>query len=146
MKRYTRNQKRRSSHRKSGRKSHRKSLRKQRGAGLSDVLPVTTWGAWNQTPGALKWSPVETAPAPLANGGLYTSPQSTGPWASSPFPATQYALATEAAKVSGIPEVFYQQRPTTDVGGSWSPYVGQSISNDHWSARLPSNVASVQGK
>ncbi len=142
MRKYTRGQKRRLS-----RRSRRKSLRRrQRGAGLSDVLPVTTWGSWGQTPGAVKWSPVETAPAPLANGGLYTNPQSTGPWASSPFPATQYAFAAEAAKVSGIPEVFYQQRPTTDVGGSWSPYVGQSISNDHWSARLPSNVASVQGK
>ncbi len=144
MKRYTRKQKSRR-YRKS-RKSRQSRRTKQRGAGLSDVLPVTTWGGWSQTPGALKWSPVESIPAPLANGGLYTAPQSSGAWASSPFPATQYGAAVEAAKVSGIPEVFYQQRPTTDVGGSWSPYVGQSISNDHWSARLPSNVASVQGK
>jgi hypothetical protein len=144
MKKYTRKQKSRR-YRKSH-KSRQSRRTRQRGAGLSDVLPVTTWGDWNQTPGALKWSPVESAPAPLANGGLYTAPQSTGAWASSPFPATQYGTAVEAAKVSGIPEVFYHQRPTTDVGGSWSPYVGQSISNEHWSARLPSNVASVQGK
>lgn len=63
------------------------------------------------------------------------SAQSTGPWASQPFPATQYALAAEAATVSGLPEVFYHQRPVTNVGNAWTPYVGQSYSEQHWSAK-----------
>jgi hypothetical protein len=85
-------------------------------------------------PGSVAWSPTHDAPPPLANGGLYTSQQSTAPWASQPFPATQYAMSVEAAQTAGNPTVFYQQRPTTDVGGSWSPYVGTALTNQHWSA------------
>jgi hypothetical protein len=88
-------------------------------------------------PGALAWSPTTQAPPPLANGGLYTGAQSTGGWASQPFPATQYAMSVEAAKVAQNPAVFYQQRATDNVGGSWSPYVGQAVSGEHWSARAP---------
>jgi hypothetical protein len=108
---------------------------RQRGAGLSDVLPVTTWGQWAQYPGALAWSANTQAPPPLANGGLYTAQQSTGAWASSPFPATQYAQAVEAARVSGNPDVFYHQRPADNSGASFSPYVSQPLSNQHYSAQ-----------
>lgn len=108
---------------------------RQRGAGLSDVLPVTTWGNWAQYPGALAWSANTQAPPPLANGGLYTAQQSTGAWASSPFPATQYAQAVEAARVSGNPDVFYHQRPADNSGASFSPYVAQPLSNQHYSAQ-----------
>ncbi len=115
---------------------------KQRGGGLSDILPITTWGSWSSLPGSTLWGPGQQAPPPLANGGLYTSPQSTGAWASQPMPATQYAFAAEAAKVAGNPEVFYQQRPITQPGTTWSPWVGQTISPAHWSARLPYGVSS----
>ncbi len=131
---------RRSSRRKSRnqkRRTHRSRTQRRRGGGLSDVLPVTSWGPWAKIPGATLWSPTTQAPLPLANGGLYTAPQSTAPWASRPFPATQYGLAVNAAQTSGIYDVFYHQRPTTDVGNSWSPYVGQAISPQHWSARIP---------
>jgi hypothetical protein len=109
-----------------------------RAGGLSDILPTTTWGQWGSMPGALAWSPNTEAPAPLANGGLFTGSQSTGPWASQPFPATQYAMSVEAAKLANNPAVFYQQRATDNVGGSWSPYVGQAHTPQHWSARMPS--------
>jgi hypothetical protein len=89
-------------------------------------------------PGALAWSPATQAPAPLANGGLFTGAQSTGAWASQPFPATQYAISVEAARLAENPAVFYQQRATDNVGGSWSPYVGQAHTPQHWSARMPS--------
>ncbi len=120
------------------RKTTRSSRRRRNLRGGSAALPVTTWGEWSGLPGSTAWSPTSSAPAPLANGGLYTGPQSTGEWASKPFPATQYAMSVESARVSGQPDVFFHQRPTTDVGGSWSPYVGQSISPQHWSARMPS--------
>lgn len=118
------------------RKNNRRTSRKQRGAGLSEVLPTTTWGQWANFPGALAWSANSQAPAPLANGGLYTGPQSTGPWASSPFPATQYAESVEAAKISGNPDVFYHQRPNDNQGASFSPYVGTAISDKHYSATM----------
>ena len=98
------------------------------------MLPTTTWGSWAAYPGALAWSPSSQAPAPLANGGLYTGSQSTGDWASKPFPATQYAEAVEAAKVANNPDVFWQQRPNDNNGASFSPYVGDAVSNQHWSA------------
>lgn len=77
---------------------------RQRGGNLSNVLPITTWGQWAAYPGALAWSASTQAPPPLANGGLYVSPQSSGAWASRPFPATQYAMSIESARISGIPE------------------------------------------
>jgi hypothetical protein len=126
--------------RKQSKRVRKYKSRRQRGGGLSDILPITSWGNWLQFPGSTLWGPSQQAPPPLANGGLYNAPQSTGGWASSPMPATQYAMAVESARTSGIPQVFYHQRPTTEVGNSWSPYVGQSISNNHWSARLPANV------
>jgi hypothetical protein len=110
--------------------------RKQRGSGLSDILPITTWGQWTNYPGALAWSAQSNAPAPLANGGLFTGPQSTGEWASQPFPATQYAMAIESAKTSQIPEVFYHQRPNDNAGASFSPFVGTQLSSQHWSATM----------
>jgi hypothetical protein len=117
---------------------------KQRGgnASLSEAFPVTTWGSWSSLPGSTLWGPGQQAPSPLANGGLYTGAQSTGAWASQPMPATQYAFAAESAKVAGNPEVFYQQRPITQPGTSWSPWVGETISADNWSARLPKGVSS----
>lgn len=108
--------------------------RKQAGGALSDVLPVTTWGQWASYPGALAWSASTQAPPPLANGGLYSSPQSTGPWASQPFPATQYAMSVEAARTSGIPDVFYHQRPADNSGADFSPFVGTPVSSQHYSA------------
>lgn len=112
----------------------RRTRRNHKGAGLSDVLPITTWGNWANYPGALAWSATTQAPPPLANGGLYTAPQSTGPWASTPFPATQYAEAVEAAKVANNPDIFYHQRPNDNSGASFSPYVASPISNMHYSA------------
>jgi hypothetical protein len=108
--------------------------KRQRGGALSDILPVTTWGQWASYPGALAWSATTQAPPPLANGGLYTNPQSTGGWASSPFPATQYAMSVEAARTSGLPDVFYHQRPNDNSGASFSPYVGTAVSSQHFSA------------
>jgi len=70
----------------------------------------------------------------LANGGLYTGPQSTGPWASTPFPATQYAEAVQAARTAGNPDIFWHQRPNDNMGASFSPYVGTPISAKHYSA------------
>ncbi len=121
----------------------RKYSRKQRAgsATLSDAFPITTWGSqWNSLPGSTLWGPNQEAPPPLANGGLYSAAQSTGEWASKPMPATQYAFAVEAAKTAGNNEVFFQQRPITQPGTSWSPWVGERISSDHWSARLPKGV------
>lgn len=108
-------------------------MRKHRGGGLSTILPTTTWGQWSQYPGALAWSASTQAPAPLANGGLYTGAQSTGAWASQPMPATQYAFAVEAAKIAHTPEVFYHQRPNDNSGASYSPIVGSPASSQHTS-------------
>ena len=105
--------------------------------GLSAMLPVTNWGRWEQVPQTYQWGPTTGAPAALANGGLYTNPQSTGPWGSSPFPATQYALAVEASKVSGLPEVAYHQRPNDNFGASYSPITGSQITANHSSASGP---------
>ena len=105
--------------------------------GLSAILPTTGWGRWEPFPQSYQWGPNTAAPAPLANGGLYTNPQSTGPWASSPFPATQYALAVESARVSGLPEVAYHQRPNDNYGASYSPITGTPITAHHWSASGP---------
>jgi hypothetical protein len=113
---------------------------RKRGGGLSDSLPITTWGHWSNYPGALAWSANSSAPAPLANGGLYTNPQSTGAWASQPFPATQYALSIESAKTSNIPEVFYHQRVNANDGNSFSPYVGSPISSQHYSATMGPHI------
>jgi len=114
-------------------------------AGLSTVLPTTDWGRWSNTPAATQWGPQTSAPAPLANGGLYTNPQSTAPWASSPFPATQYAMSVEAAKVSGLPEVAYHQRPNDNFGASFSPVVGTTITPNHWSASGPAGPIKQAG-
>lgn len=109
--------------------------------GLSDVLPVTTWGSWKHYPGALVASSATTQiPRPLANGGLYTDPQSTGAWASSPFPPTQYAASVTAAQTSHIPEVFFHQPVAL-------PYVGSPATSKHYSAtmgaKIGGNVATV---
>lgn len=106
---------------------------------LSGILPSTTWGSWAGYPGSLAWSASSQAPPPLANGGLYTGPQSTGPWASSPFPATQYGEMVEAVKVSGLPEVFFHQRPNDNTGASFSPYVSVPLSPQHYSAQQPAS-------
>lgn len=79
-------------------------------------------------------------PAPLANGGLYTGAQSTGEWASQPFPATQQALAIEASKISGHNEVGYHQRPTDNWGANSGPYNSVPLSPVHYSAGLPPQV------
>ena len=97
-------------------------------------LPTTSWGPWASVPGATAWSATTQAPLPLANGGLYTGPQSTGAWASQPMPATQYAFAAEAAKVAGNPNIFYQQRPNDNAGASFSPFVGVPASPVHFDA------------
>lgn len=122
--------------RKTKRKTKTKTTRQQRGGALSDVLPTTTWGNWAGYPGALAWSASTQAPPPLANGGLYSNPQSTGPWASHPMPATQYAFAVESAHTAGNTDVFYQQRPNDNTGASFSPYVGTPASPAHYSATM----------
>ena len=106
--------------------------------GLSSILPNDSWGRWTPYTEARQWGPTTEAPAPLANGGLYTNPQSTAVWASSPFPATQHAFALEAAKVSGLPEVAYHQRPNDNFGASFSPVVGTPVTPDSYSATGPS--------
>ena len=120
--------------------------RKQRGGantGLSSVLPTTSWGNWSSYPGALAWSATSQAPPPLANGGLYTAPQSTGAWASQPFPATLYAWSAEASRVAGNPEVFYHQRPNDNNGASFSPYVGVPMGPNFYESRIPPNVTAA---
>ena len=119
--------------------STRKS-KKVRGGALADVLPTTSWGSWGNYPGALAWSANTQAPPPLANGGLYTAQQSTGPWASSPFPATQYGWSVGAAEAAKNPDVFYQQRPNDNSGASFSPYVGVPASTYHYSATMGSKI------
>ena len=104
--------------------------------GGNNSLPSTTWGAWGTYPGGLAWSAGSQAPAPLANGGVYTGAQSTGSWASHPMPATQYAFAMESAKTAGNPDIFYQQRPNDNWGASFSPYVGSPVSSQHYSATM----------
>ena len=115
----------------------KRGKRRMNGGALSDILPTTSWGSWDSHPGALAWSATTTAPPPLANGGLYTAPQSTGSWASQPFPATQYAWSVEAARASQIPDVFYHQQPADNNGASFSPYVGVAISPEHYSSMIP---------
>jgi hypothetical protein len=110
--------------------------------GLSSSLPTTGWGRWEQFPETYAWGPNAAAPAALANGGLYTNPQSTQPWASSPFPATQHAFALEGAKVSGLPEVAYHQRPNDNYGASYSPVVSSPISSVHTSHSGPAGPMS----
>lgn len=112
----------------------RRVTRKQH-AGSNGSLPITTWGNWSAYPGALAWSASSTAPPPLANGGLYTSAQSTGSWASSPFPATQYAVAMESAKLSGNPDVFYQQRAADNNGASFTPFIARGGGGKHHGRR-----------
>ena len=131
------------------RKQSRRAQRQRGGAfygGLNAVLPITTWGDWASNPAATAWGPqvspgqdasATQAPPPLANGGLYTAPQSTGAWASSPMPATQHAFALEAAKVSGLPEVAYHQSIAAGTGNSFSPYVHAPLSSSHYSAGIP---------
>ena len=111
---------------------------------LTGILPTTTWGSWANYPGALAWSPNTQAPPPLANGGLYTGPQSTGEWASKPFPATQYGEMAEATKVAGNPDVFFHQRPNDNTGASFSPYVSVPLSNEHYSAEMPAKFGGAR--
>ena len=105
--------------------------------GLSSVLPVDSWHRWTPYSEARQWGPHTEAPAALANGGLYTNPQSTAPWGSAPFPATQHAFALEGSKISGLPEVAYHQRPNDNFGASFSPVVGTPITPNHHSASGP---------
>ena len=113
------------------RNTRRRQQRRQRGGAAG--LPTTIWGDWANYPGALAWSATTQAPPPLANGGLYTSPQSTGEWASRPMPATLYAQSVEAARIAHTPEVFFHQRPADNSGASYSPIVGSTASPLHTS-------------
>jgi hypothetical protein len=105
--------------------------------GLSASLPITNWGRWEPHAPSYAWGPNTSGPSPLANGGLYTNPQSTQSWGSAPFPATQHAFALEAAKISGLAEVAYHQRPNDNYGASFSPQVGTPISPLHSSLSGP---------
>jgi len=127
-------------------RSIRRSLRtRRRMRGGATTLPTTTWGAWSAYPGALAWSPTTQAPPPLANGGQYISPQSTGAWASHPMPATQYAFAMESSRIAGNPEVFFHQRPNDNNGASFSPYVGIPISPLHVAGMIPPYAQTQMG-
>ena len=126
-------------------KNRTKKIAKRKGGGLSDVLPTTDWGRWQSYPATYEWGSGVSAPASLANGGLYTNPQSTGIWASSPFPATQHAFALEGAKTSGLPEVAYHQRPNDNFGTSYSPVVYSPISPNHTSASGPAGPIIAKG-
>jgi hypothetical protein len=96
---------------------------RQRGGkqGLADFLPTTSWGAWSNPPQATQFGPSASAPPALANGGMFSSPQSTGPWASTPFPPTQWARSLEAATGSAGAGVFAHQKPNDNFGASFSP-------------------------
>jgi hypothetical protein len=107
---------------------------RQRGGklGMADFLPTTTWsaGGWATPEQAIQFSAFKAAPPPLANGGMFTGPQSTGPWASTPFPPTQWAHSLEAATGSAGAKVFEHQKPNDNFGASFSPafttnYVGR---------------------
>ena len=119
---------------------------RQRGGklGLADSLPTTTWsagsptgspagspaGGWATPEQATQFGAYKSAPPPLANGGMFTGPQSTGPWASTPFPPTQWAHSLEAATGSAGAKVFEHQKPNDNFGASFSPafttnYIGR---------------------
>ena len=110
---------------KKSRKQKQKQSRKQKQRGGSQPtsgqrggaypwLPQTVWGpGWPMA--ATQASQTGQLPAPLANGGMFTGPQSTGPWASTPFPPTQYAHALETGPA------FFHQRPNDNFGASFSP-------------------------
>ena len=89
---------------------------------MADFLPTTSWGPWGSPAAATQWGSGSQPPA-LANGGMYTGAQSTGSWASTPFPPTQYAHALEAAAGKGplAPAIFAQQKPNDNFGASFSP-------------------------
>ena len=114
------NRKQQKKSRKQKQKQSRKQSRKQKQqkqrqrGGAYPLLPQTVWGpGWPMA--ATQASPTGQLPAPLANGGMYTGPQSTGPWASTPFPPTQYAHALETGPA------FFHQRPNDNFGASFSP-------------------------
>uniref|UniRef100_A0A6C0BJ37 Uncharacterized protein n=1 Tax=viral metagenome TaxID=1070528 RepID=A0A6C0BJ37_9ZZZZ len=107
------NRKQNRKQKKQSRKQKKRTQQKQRG-GAYPLLPQTLWGpGWPMA--ATQASPTGQLPAPLANGGMYTGPQSTGPWASTPFPPTQYAHALETGPA------FFHQRPNDNFGASFSP-------------------------
>jgi len=111
--------------RKQNQQRKRKQTRhfRQRGGkqGLADFLPTTSWGAWSNPPQATQFGPSSSAPPALANGGMFSGPQSTGPWASTPFPPTQWARSLEAATGSAGAGVFAHQKPNDNFGASFSP-------------------------
>ena len=91
---------------------------------MADFLPTTTWSAgtaWSTPEQAIQFGPYKSAPPPLANGGMFTGPQSTGAWASTPFPPTQWAHSLEAATGSAGAKVFEHQKPNDNFGASFSP-------------------------
>lgn len=95
-------------------KKQKQSRKQKQRGGAYPLLPQTIWGpGWPMA--ATQASPTGQLPAPLANGGMYTGPQSTGPWASTPFPPTQYAHALETGPA------FFHQRPNDNFGASFSP-------------------------
>ena len=99
---------------KRNRKQEKKSRKQKQRGGAYPLLPQTVWGpGWPMA--ATQASQTGQLPAPLANGGMYTGPQSTGPWASTPFPPTQYAHALETGPA------FFHQRPNDNFGASFSP-------------------------
>ena len=114
-----------------------RKTRRTRGGGF----PTTSWGNWSAYPGALAWSSSTQAPPPLANGGQYAAPQSTGACASTPFPATLYGWQVEAARTANNPDVFFHQRPNDNMGASFSPYVGTPLSPLHYAAMYKPQTA-----
>ena len=108
------NRKQQKKSRKQKQKQSRKQKQQKQQGGAYPLLPQTVWGpGWPMA--ATQASPTGQLPAPLANGGMYTGPQSTGPWASTPFPPTQYAHALETGPA------FFHQRPNDNFGASFSP-------------------------
>ena len=111
------------------RKTRKTRKIRQRGGklGLADFLPTTTWSAgsggsgWATPAQATQFGAFKSAPPPLANGGMFTGPQSTGSWASTPFPPTQWAHALESATGSAGAKVFEHQKPNDNFGASFSP-------------------------
>jgi hypothetical protein len=93
----------------------------KRGGSLN--LPTISW------PSSFPQPAINGLPKPLANGGLYGAPQSTGPWASVPFPASPYAFSAESARINNNQELLYHQRPTVELA--------TPISQNHWSVYGP---------
>lgn len=82
----------------------------------------------SQVPPGNQWnSPYEMAPPSPRNGGLYTGPQASGPWASIPVvPTTSEYIHNNLRSASGTPDSFTQYPNTNRPGNNFSSMPGVS--------------------